>query len=312
MSTHVFNPGKSRDNILDLSVIIWYNAKRKYKFYGDIALNPWVETAGVVLVALLGVFLGKVFSGFRKSYWLWGYFLPFSLVMMMVLTRYNNELLFVPPFSWIVSGRIKFVILSFAVTMGLTVPLSRLPYKLEKVLVWFLMIGVVIWYSVLPFLVPALIKDHLSNIQTRLGYNGVCFQTTDYTCGPAAAVTALGKLGLSAEEGEIAVLSHTSPVAGTLPACLSSALQNRYGPDGLRCKYRHFDSIEQLKNAGLTLIMVSDSFLLDHCLAVLEVSDEAVTVADPMAGMMSIPYEQFRKIWRYSGIVLERDSSQSI
>ncbi len=312
MNACFFNPEKPLNNFLDLSILIWYNAKRKYKFYGDIVLNPWFETAGVVLVALFGVFLGRVFSGLRKSYWVLGYFLPFSLVLIMVLTRYNNELHFVRPFTWIVAGRIKFIVLSFAVTMGLTVPLSRLPRKIEKVLVCFLMVGVVIWYSVLPFLVPALIKDHLSNIQTRLSSNGVCFQSTDYTCGPAAAVTALGKLGLSAEEGEIAVLSHTSPVAGTLPACLSSALNNRYGPAGLRCKYRRFDSIEQLKNAGLTLAMVKDSFLLDHCLAVLEVSDDTVTVADPMAGMMSIPHKQFRKIWRFSGIVLERDRSQSI
>ncbi|MCP4609269.1 MAG: hypothetical protein GY845_11205 [Planctomycetes bacterium] len=275
-------------------------------------MNPWFETAFVVLIALLGVFLGRIFSSLRKSWWVLGYFLPFSLILIMILTRYNNELHFVRPFSWIVAGRIKFIILSFAVTMGLTVPLSRLPHKFEKVLVCFLMVGVVIWYSVLPFLVPALIQDHLSNIQTRLSANGLCFQSTDYTCGPAAAVTVLGKLGLSAEEGEIAVLSHTSPVAGTLPACLTSALQNRYGPAGLRCKYRRFDSIEQLKNAGFTLAMVRDSFLLDHCLAVLEVSNEAVIVADPMSGMMSIPREQFRKIWRFSGIVLERDRSQSI
>jgi hypothetical protein len=275
-------------------------------------LNPWLETAGVVLVALLGIFLGRAFSRLRKSYWMLGYFLPFSLILIMIIIRYNNELHFVRPFSLIVAGRIKFVILSFAVTMGLTVPLSRLPRKLEKVLVCVLMAGVVIWFSVLPFLVPAFIKDYLSNIQTRLSYNGVCFQSTDFTCGPAAAVTALGKLGLPAEEGEIAVLSHTSPVAGTLPACLSAALQNRYGSAGLRCRYRHFDSIEQLKNAGLTLAMVRDSFLLDHCLAVLEVSDDAVTVADPMAGMMLIPHEQFRRIWRFSGIVLKRDHSRSI
>ena len=312
MSDHVFNPHKSSDNFLDLSIFIWYNMSENINSMEIIALNPWFETAGVVLIAFFGVFLGRIFSGLRKSWWVLGYFLPFSLVMMMVLTRYNNELHFVRPFSWIVAGRMKFIILSFAVTMGLTVPLSRLPRKIEKVLVCILMIGVVIWYSVLPFLVPALIKDHLSNIQTRLSANGLCFQSTDYTCGPAAAVTVLGKLGLSAEEGEIAVLSHTSPVAGTLPACLSSALQKRYSRAGLRCNYRRFDSIEQLKNAGLTLAMVRDSFLLDHCLAVLEVSDSTVTVADPMSGMMSIPHEQFRKIWRFSGIVLERDRSQSI
>jgi len=226
---------------------------------GDIELNPWLETAGVILIAFLGVFLGRVFSNLRKSRWMWGYFLPFSLIMTMVLARYSNSLHFIQPFSCLVNGRIKFVMFSFAVTMGLTVPLSRLPYKFERVMIIILMIGIVIWYSILPFLVPALINDHLSNIQTRLGYNGICFQSTNYTCGPAAAVTALGKLGLPAEEGELAVLSYTSPVVGTLPLCLSSALQNRYGHDGLTCKYRRFDSTEQLKNAGITLAMVKDS-----------------------------------------------------
>jgi len=174
------------------------------------------------------------------------------------------------------------------------------------------MAWVVTWFSVFPFLVPALIKNRLSNIKTRLDSNGICFQTTDYTCGPAAAVTALGKLGLSAHEGEIAVLSHTSPVAGTLPACLSSALQSHYGAAGLKCRYRRFDSIEQLRNAGVTLAMVRDSFLLDHCLAVLEVSDHTITVADPVAGKRLMSHEQFEKIWRFSGIVLERDHTQSI
>jgi len=275
-------------------------------------MNPWVETAGVVLVAVLGVFLGRVFSGLRKPYWLLGYSLSLALIVMLVLVRCNNALYFVRPFCWVTSGRFKFVILSLAVTTGLTILLSRLPRKCEKLLVCIIMVMVVTWFLVLPFLVPALIRDHLSNIKTRLNAKGVCFQSTNYTCGPAAAVTALGKLGLSAEEGEIAILSHTSPVAGTLPACLSSALQRRYGPVGLKCQYRRFVSIEQLRNAGLTLVMVRDSFLQDHCLAVLEVSDHTITIADPLAGTKSMSHEQFEKIWRFSGIVLERDRTQSI
>jgi len=277
-----------------------------------IEMNPWVETAGVVLVAVLGVFLGRFFSGLRKPYWLLGYFLSLALIAMLVLVRFNNALYFVRPFSWVTSGRFKFVILSLAVTTGLTILLLRLPHKCEKLLVCIIMVMVVTWFLVLPFLVPALIKDHLSNIKTRLNAKGVCFQSTNYTCGPAAAVTALGRLGLSAEEGEIAILSHTSPVAGTLPACLCSALQRRYGPVGLKCQYRRFDTIEQLRNAGLTLAMVRDSFLLDHCLAVLEVSDHTITVADPLAGTKLMSHEQFEKIWRFSGIVLERAPTQSI
>ncbi len=288
------------------------NNRENVQVLRRIEMNPWVETAGVVLVAVLGVFLGRLFSGLRKPYWLLGYFLPLILIAMLVLVRCNNVLRFVQPFCWIAAGRVKFVILSLVVTMGLTVPLSRLPRKCEKLLVCVLMAIVVTWFSVLPFLVPALIKNHLSNIKTRLNSNGICFQTTDYTCGPAAAVTALGRLGLSADEGEIAVLSHTSPVAGTLPTCLSSALQSRYGDAGLKCRYRRFDSIEQLRNAGLTLAMVRDAFLLDHCLAILEVSDHTITVADPVAGTKLMSHEHFEKIWRFSGIVLERDHAQSI
>ncbi len=275
-------------------------------------MNPWFETAGVVLVAVVGVFLGRVISRFQKPCWMLGYFFPCVVIVILVLARYSNTVNFVQPFCWITTGRVRFVVLSLAVSMGLTVSLSRLPRNFEKLLVCILMGVFVTWFSVLPFLVPALVRNHLSNLRTRLDSDGICRQTTYYTCGPAAAVTALGKLGLSAEEGEIAVLSYSSPVIGTLPACLSSALQNRYGAAGLKCKYRRFNSVDQLRNSDVTLVVVKDAFLTDHCIAVLEVSDHTVIVADPVTGTKSIPREQFEEIWRFTGIVLERDSSQSI
>jgi predicted double-glycine peptidase len=241
-----------------------------------------------------------------------GYILPGVLIAMLAMVRFNYNLYFVTPFSWIAVGRIRYVVLSLAVAMGLTVPLSRLPYKFEKLIVCILMAGFVTWFSVLPFLMPALIKDRLSNLQTKFDKNGVCRQTTDYTCGPAAAVTALRKLGLNATEGELAVLSYSSPVTGTLPSCLSAALQDRYSAEGLSCRYQHFDSIAQLKKAGITLALVKEALFMNHCLAVLEVTDEAVTVADPVTGTRLMPYEQFEKIWRFSGIVLQRKPLQNI
>lgn len=274
-------------------------------------MNPWLETIGIILVASLGVLLGKLFSHPRKTYWIVGYFLSFLLILFLLITRYSNSLAFMPMLVGITAGRAKFVLFSLAVTMGLTTPLSRLPYKFERVAIYVIMVVVVVWFAVLPFLVPALIKDYLANLTTMFDSSGICYQTTDYTCAPAAAVTALGKLGLPAEEGELAILAHTSPVAGTLPGCLQSALQNRYGSDGLRCQYRRFDSIAQLKEAGLTLAVVKSEFLTDHCVAVLEVSDKMVTIADPSGGKKSMSYKQFEEIWRFSGIVLKRDSAQS-
>jgi len=275
-------------------------------------MTPWVGTANVVLVALLGICLGRLISRLKESYWLLGCSLPFLLIAMLVLTRYSNGLHFVEPFSWVAVGRTRFITLSFAVSMGLTVPLSRLPHKFEKLIVCLLMAGFVTWFAALPLLVPALVKDRLLSLSTRFDVNGICRQTTDYTCGPAAAVTALGKLGLTAEEGELAVLSYSSPMTGTLPTCLSAAIENRYSADGLRCRYRHFDSVDQLKNAGVILAMVKETFLTDHCLTILDVSENAVTVADPVTGTRLMPHGQFEKIWRFSGIVLERDSVQSI
>jgi len=272
-------------------------------------MNPWFESVGIVLVAVLGIFLGRAFSGLRKPHWILGYFLPCIAVAVLVLARCNNALYFIRPFCWITTGRARFVILSLAISMGLTVPLSRLPRRSERLLVCILMAVVVTWSCVLPFLVPALIRGRLSNLKTRLDSNGICLQTTGYTCGPAAAVTALRQLGLSADEGEIAVLSYSSPVTGTLPSFLCSALRNRYANFGLRCRYRRFDSIDQLMGGGITLVVVRDAFLLDHCLAVLEVSDSTVTAADPVTGTTLMRREQFRKIWRFSGIVLQRDST---
>ncbi|MHC4623808.1 MAG: cysteine peptidase family C39 domain-containing protein, partial [Planctomycetota bacterium] len=126
------------------------------------------------------------------------------------------------------------------------------------------------------------------------------------------AVTALRKLGFEADEGEIAILSHSSPVAGTLPRCLYKALQYRYGAAGLKCRFRYFDSLGELKASAVTLAVVKDSLFSDHCVAVLEVSDRVVVIADPVLGRQLMSHEEFEKVWRFSGIVLERETTRSI
>jgi hypothetical protein len=272
-----------------------------------VQMSTWLETVGVILICLCGIAIGRLFSSLPKPYWSLGYILSSALITVLLLARHNDSLGLLPALSWISASRAKFVILSLAATMGLTTPLSRLPGKSEKLLVAIVMAVVVGWFSVLPFLAPAMLRGRLANLSTRFDSDGVCLQATSYTCGPAAAVTALAKLGLSANEGEIALLAHCSPVTGTLPACLCAALVDRYGGQGLRCQYRHFDSISQLNKGGITLAIVRDAFMLDHCVAVLEVSDRTVTVADPMAGLSAIPRKQFEKTWRFSGVVLNRD-----
>jgi len=275
-------------------------------------VNPWLETIAVVLIALLGVVLGRLFSRLRGYYWTIGYLLPTGIIALLVTSRWLTPLAFMPPFYWIMASRARFVILSLATTMGLSTPMSRLHRKSERITVGIVMIIIVICFSILPFLVPALIKDELSKLPTLINDEGICFQSTDFTCAPAAAVTALRKLGLPAMEGEIAILARSSPVAGTLPGCLKTALQNRYGKEGLKCDYRRFSSIEQLNNGGITLVVLKDTLLTDHCVAVLDVSRDGVTIADPVIGKAQLSRVQFEKLWRFTGVVLERQSVHGI
>ncbi len=273
-----------------------------------------LETTSVLLVAILGVTLGIIFARLKKPYWLFGYFLPLSLITTLVIIRYINiNILDLLPISfWMVTGELRLATLAFAITMGLTTSLLHLPRKSEKVIACILMVVLVARFSVSPFIAPDLLKNDLSNLKTTIDPNGICYQSRNYTCGPAAAVTALNKLGFDAEEGEIAILARSSPTTGTLPEHLYATLQNLYGYKGLRCQYRHFDSIAQLKGKGITLAVIKDTFLTNHCVVVMEVSDQTVVIADPVFGKLNMSHEQFEKIWRFSGIVLKRDPSQSI
>ena len=268
--------------------------------------NPWVESAAAALLAVAGALLGWWFSRLPKPYWTLGYFMPLALVLIYGAAMRHPELTLVAPVSWMMMGRNKFAVFGFISTMVLTTPLSRLPQKRSRWWTALLMVVIAWTMSVWPFLAPAFNRDYLAHLQTRLDPDGICRQSNDYNCGPAAAVTALRRLGFQAEEGQIAILAHTSTATGTPPDILAQALQERYGRDGLVGEYRIFNSIAELKSAGLTLAIVKFSFLLDHYVTVLEVTDNEVVVGDPLNGKTTLTHDEFRKRWRFVGVVLSR------
>jgi predicted double-glycine peptidase len=275
-------------------------------------MQDYLETVGVLAIAVLGLLVGKAFSRLKHPYWMSGYLLSLALAVLLILPRFYYPLHFLPLLNTLLAGRARFVVLSIAVTVGLVAPLDRLPYRLEQILVCVLMTVVICWFSVMPFLAPAFLHASHASLRTRINSQGICFQTTDYTCGPAAAVTALAKLGINADEGQLAILSHSSPVIGTLPKCLADALEKKYSDVGLDCTFQLFDSIDQLKDADVTLVVVKDHFLADHCITVLEVDDDCVIVADPVRGKYVISREKFADKWRFSGIAIKHSKNSRI
>jgi hypothetical protein len=269
-------------------------------------MTAWLEIFGVLLLTLLGVFLGWLFSKLPGRYWTIGYFLAAVPVAMLWFGRTYSQWELVAPFSWVCAGRTKFALVGLLATMLLIPPLTRVSNpRLRALVLGFLVIFIgsnAFW----PFISPALSRKHLSLLVTRYDRNGICLQNTDYTCGPAASVTALKRLGLPAEEGELAVLAHTSNATGTPPDILWRTLRSRYAGSGLQCDYRHFRSIDELRNGGITIAVIKFGPLVDHYVTVLEVTDTTVTVGDPLKGKVEFTRAEFSKEWRYLGIVLRR------
>ena len=269
-------------------------------------MNLWLAACVALLCALAGVALGRLFSRLRSPYWAIGFVIPLALVFAYVLSFRLPTILFVPPLSWMLMGIRKFATLGFITTLILTTPLSRVPQPRNRKMIAALMALIVFSLSIWPLLAPMVDRKQLRLLQTTVDKDGICLQSTGYTCGPAAAVTALRKLGLAAEEGQIGILSCTSDLEGTPVDMLADGLQNEYRNAGLVVKGRVFKNISELKQAGLTLAVIKYSFLEDHWVTVLEVTDSEVIIGDPLAGLTRLSYDQFRKRWRFIGIVLQR------
>ena len=269
-------------------------------------MNLWFDAAGLFLLAALGVFLGRTFSRLKSSAWLIGFGVPLLFLILVGLTRYFYLLTFVVPFSWVTAGRLEFVLSALMIPMLLTTPLLRSPRKPLRFLLKILMVVAVMYYSILPMMAPYYLREDLTYLETTVLSGGYVLQSTVYTCGPAAAATALRQLGVEATEIEIAILSYANPISGTPDDVLCSALQKRYSDEGILCERRPLRTIEELKEAGLTLAVIKYSPQFDHYVTVLEVTDDRVLVADPLIGRTSLSHAEFMKRWRRSGIVLKR------
>jgi predicted double-glycine peptidase len=271
-------------------------------------MNPWLETGGAVLLALCGVALSLRLAKLPQRCWIPAWLISLAVVCIFGLERYTVGLEFVPPFSWVAAGRTRYVVAAFAAPILLLTPAAKLPRRRDKVLLRIFTGLCLLSFVVMPFFLPALVRNTLAALTTKIDPDGVCLQRTSYTCGPAAAVTGLRKLGLPAEEGQLAIWSHASQF-GTTPDAIADALRSRYGANGLEARYQKFQKVEDLKRPGVTLAVVKYDLMTDHFVAVLGITDQEVIVGDPLSGKTIYSYKDFAKQWRFCGISLTLNSN---
>lgn len=262
------------------------------------------QTAGVILLAVAGVLIGRRFWRVKSRVWIVAYAVPLVVLAMIGISRWVLRAELIPPFKWLMSGRTEFVVTAVIITMLLTTPLSRLPQKRNRRAVVVLMIIATAYFSVLPFLFPAFEYSRLADVDTMLDVNGVCIQSTHFNCGPAAAVTVLRRLGVAAEEGELALRAHTSRFTGTPMDSLRNAMRREYA---VPCRIVYCRDVSELRDKGPFVAIVKFSFMIDHYVAVLSVSETEVTIGDPLEGVRTCTPKEFQKEWRGCAIVINKE-----
>jgi predicted double-glycine peptidase len=195
------------------------------------------------------------------------------------------------------------------VLLGISVGLSIWIVK-RKLYLWLIILTIMVFavslsFGITHFSRSIWISRELKSLQTTFSKEGVCIQTTGFTCGAASAVTVLRQIGIEAQESELAILAKTTST-GTTNDKLIYAIRKLYGGKGIDCQYREFNSIAELKDICPMIAIIKLSPVVDHYTAVLEVTDDKVIIGDPLAGKKEWSYANFKNKWSAAGIVLKR------
>jgi len=268
-------------------------------------VNPWVETAAAACVVALSLYLGRRLSlrSRRTAVCACGFSL--GLVVFLLAGRFCPSLTNCAPLFALAVGRMKFLVFAVAIPLGLSAPLPHLPRRSERFITC-IALGVLIFvFALFPFLGPAAFAGALRDLPDTRDAYGICLQNTPYTCGPAAAVTALNRLGVPAAEGTMAMQARTCPFMGTTTYDLCRAIDIASAKSGLKAAFCRLDSLDQLSADNGALLLLKEGFLLTHCVALLDISDRMVTFADPAEGMISLPKDVFARLWTGQAIIIK-------
>jgi len=142
---------------------------------------------------------------------------------------------------------------------------------------------------------------------TKLDENGICRQTTGYTCVAASMVTMLRAHGISADEKEMAELAYTQVNGGATDSRTLWALERKLAGTGLRAEYRALDERGIIEAAKPFMVQLDWGFFISHMVPVMEATASQVVIGDPLNGERRVPMEEFMRKWKGMGIMLEAE-----
>jgi ABC-type bacteriocin/lantibiotic exporter with double-glycine peptidase domain len=119
-------------------------------------------------------------------------------------------------------------------------------------------------------------------------------------------VTILRKIGIPAEEGELALRAHTTRFSGTPIDSLCAAIRSCYA---VPCRTIYCRTVHELQGKEPSIAIVKFSYMVDHYVAVLSVTDTDVVLGDPLMGLRTCTHTEFEEQWRKCLIVVKSSAA---
>lgn len=158
--------------------------------------------------------------------------------------------------------------------------------------------------GILPGLGYVLHLDHWNQSKTLIDEDGVCRQSTQYSCGPAAVVTTLMRLGVEVSESEIAVASRANSFGGTQPMNLLLAIHSLNSPaHPIQARILTPRSTGNIPTSSPVVALVKHSQLNNHYICILGSYGDKLLIADPDRGAGLMSRSQFSEI--YLGLIIQ-------
>ena len=154
-----------------------------------------------------------------------------------------------------------------------------------------------------PYLKP-LIAPIPDSVFQEVWQGAVCLQSTASTCGPASVTTILRHLGTRTSERVVARAAFS--YAGGTEAWYLARYVRSLGFVPRFDFHRTFSP-----SAGLPAVVGVDLGGAGHFIAVLDISNDQVTFADPLSGQATLPLPEFLQRYHFTGfhMVISNDAA---
>ncbi len=263
------------------------------------------------VAAITGAFCGSIVLGvgigrLSGDKWILGFVIGAMVLLFIGLPRLAPGLINTGAYQALLANNLDAILLSVAGIIAVVPCLPKLRKVSTKCLVVAFLVISLVRSSVLPAACFYFNRDELANLSGRLDSSGIFLQTTDYTCGPAAAATVLKAYGIDDSEGNIALATRCNSYSGTRSLDIVNYINRNYSRE-LRAEYRYIKDLDELRNIdGFFITEVKAGNFTDHFVVIMGFKGDLVTVADPSLGTFRAKASAFSSEWRNKVIIISR------